>query len=108
MELSNDHDLARINPLFAVDATYYSAYFGEYQGSDAIHAMMIDFFNRFPDAYWYVAEYRNIENNGAEFAFVMTGTDSSSSERVERHGLERMHFTPDGLIKHISVCKPES
>ena len=105
--LSNNHDLARIKPLFAVDATYYSAYFGEYKGSDAIHAMMISFFERFPDAHWDVAEYLDIGNDGAEFAFTMTGTDASSNKRVERRGLERIYFTPEGLIRHIAVYKPD-
>jgi hypothetical protein len=105
--LSNNHDLALITALFAADATYYSAYFGEYKGSDAIYAMMISFFERFPDAHWEVAEYRNIDHEGAEFAFTMTGTDASSNERVERRGLERIYFTPAGLIRHIAVYKPD-
>ena len=104
--LSNNHDLALIKPLFAVDATYYSAYFGEYKGSAAIHTMMTGFFERFPDAHWDVAEYLDIDNEGAEFAFTMTGTDASSNERVERRGLERIYFTPAGLIRHIAVYKP--
>ena len=106
--LSNDHNLPLIKPLFAVHATYHSAYFGEYKGSAAIHAMMTAFFARFPDVHWEVAEYREIEDNGVEFAFVMTGMDASSSERVKRQGLERIYFTPDGLIKHLSVCKPDN
>lgn len=105
--LSNRHDLTRIKPLFAADATYYSAYFGEYQGSDTIHAMMTGFFARFPGAHWEVAEYHCIEDNGVEFAFIMTGTDKFSGERVKRHGLERIFFTADGLIRHIAVCKPD-
>lgn len=104
--LSNAHDLPHIKPLFAADATYHSAYFGGYKGSTAIHAMMTDFFTRFPDAHWEAPEYRPIEDNGAEFDFVMTGMDASSGERVQRQGLERIYFTPDGLIKHIAVCKP--
>ncbi|MDE2387563.1 MAG: nuclear transport factor 2 family protein [Betaproteobacteria bacterium] len=105
--LSNNHDLALINPLFAVGATYYSAYFGEYKGSAAIHAMMTGFFERFSDAHWDVTEYRVIGNDGAEFAFIMTGTDVSSNERVERRGLERIYFTSEGLIRHIAVYKPD-
>jgi hypothetical protein len=105
--LSNHHDLRLIKPLFAENATYHSTYFGEYQGRTAIHAMMTSFFDRFPDAHWGVAEYRPIEDNGVEFAFVMTGMDASSGERVQRQGLERIYFTPDGLIRHIAVCKPE-
>lgn len=104
--LSNNHDLVQIERLFTADATYYSAYFGEYKGSSAIHAMMISFFDRFPDAHWEVTEYRCIENNGVEFAFTMTGMDASSGERVKRQGLERIYFTPEGLIRHIAVYKP--
>ncbi|MBA3755248.1 MAG: nuclear transport factor 2 family protein [Nitrosomonas sp.] len=106
--LSNDHNLSLIKPLFAADATYHSAYFDEYKGSAAIHAMMITFFARFPDAHWEVTEYREIEDNGVEFTFVMTGIDASSGERVKRQGLERIYFTPNGLIKHLSVCKPDN
>jgi len=106
--LSNDHNLPFIQPLFADDATYHSAYFGEYKGSTAIHAMMASFFTRFSDAHWEVAEYRGIEDNGVEFAFVMTGLDGSSGERVIRQGIERIYFTPDGLIKHIAVLKPHN
>lgn len=105
--LSNNHHLPFIKPLFATDATYHSAYFGEYKGSAAIHAMMTTFFARFPDAHWQVTEYRDIEDNGVEFAFVMTGTDASSGEQVKRHGLERIYFTPDGLIRYLTVCKPD-
>lgn len=105
--LSNDHNIPLIKTLFVDNATYHSAYFGEYQGSDAIHAMMTTFFARFPDAHWEVTEYREIEDNGVEFAFTMTGADASSGEQVKRQGLERIYFTPDGLIKHIAVCKPE-
>lgn len=106
--LSNDHNLPLIQPLFANDATYHSAYFGEYKGNTAIHAMMTSFFTRFPDAYWEVAEYRGIEDNGVEFNFAMTGMDTSSGEQVKRQGLERIYFTLDGLIKHIAVLKPHN
>lgn len=105
--LSNDHDLAHIKCLFTSDATYHSAYFGTYQGSDAIHTMIASFFARFPDVHWEVPEYRNTEQNGVEFRFTMTGTDVSTGEPVTRHGLERIYFTSDGLIRHIAVCKPE-
>lgn len=105
--LSNAHDLMRIKQLFSVDAIYHSAFFGEYRGFDAIHTMMVEFFTHFPDAHWEVPKYRSIGNDGAEFAFIMTGTNASTGEHVERHGLERIIFTPEGLIRHIAVCKPE-
>ncbi len=105
--LSNLHDLARIQPLFAIDASYHSAFFGEFQGRDIISSMMAGFFARFTDAHWEVPSYREIENNGVEFAFTMTGSDAESGGKVERHGVERIYFTTEGLIRHIAVLKPE-
>lgn len=105
--LSNAHDLARIKLLFDADATYHSEFFGEYHGVEAIHVMMLEFFTRFPDAHWQVAEYRKVDHDGAEFTFAMTGTHASTGEHVERHGLERIFFTSQGRIRHIAVCKPE-
>lgn len=105
VDLSNQRDLAQIQTMFASDATYYSAFFGEYQGNQAIHAMMCDFFDRFHDAYWEVNEYRAIADNGVAFDFVMTGTNVSSRECVKRLGLEKIFFTEEGLIKRIGVYK---
>ena len=105
--LSNNHKLDQIKPLFAADATYHSAFFGGFQGVDAIYAMMTGFFTRFPDACWEVAAYEAIENNGVAFTFIMAGTDTATGERVRRHGLERIYFTAEGLIQHIEVGKPE-
>jgi SnoaL-like domain len=105
--LSNKHNLELIAQMFAADTTYYSSYFGEFKGCVAINDMMISFFSRFSDAYWNVETYRLIGDRCVEFAFIMTGTDATSGEHVERHGVEQIHFAPDGLISHIAVLKPE-
>ena len=76
--LSNQHNLPLIKILFADDATYHSDFFGEYKGGAAIHAMMLGFFTRFPEAH---REVKGIQRNG--------------------------DFNSDGLIKHIAVYKPE-
>lgn len=107
VELSNKHNLELIAQMFAGDTTYYSSYFGEFKGCVAIHEMMLGFFSRFSDAYWDVQAYRLIGDRSVEFAFVMTGTDATSGEYVERHGVEQIYFAPDGLISHIAVLKPE-
>ena len=104
--LSNAYELVKIKSLFIPEATYYSAYFGEYRGRDAIHAMMQNFFSRFPDVHWEVSEYCSIGVDRVEFVFIMTGTDILSGEHVERYGLERIYFNWDGLIKRIEICKP--
>ncbi|MDH5479815.1 MAG: nuclear transport factor 2 family protein [Nitrosomonas sp.] len=103
VDLSNKHQLKLIEPMFMKEATYYSTFFGEYRGCTAIHEMMVTFFARFPDVHWEVPEYRAIEDQGVEFEFVMTATDAASGERIKRHGLERVYYTSDGLIRHISV-----
>lgn len=101
--LSNVRDLAQIQTMFAVDSTYHSAFFGEYIGRQAIHAMMCDFFERFRDAYWTVNEYYSIAENGVAFEFVMTGTNSVSGESVKRLGKEEIYFDTNGLISRIKV-----
>ena len=103
--LSNNHELATIKSLFTPEATYYSVFFGEYHGSDTIHTMMTSFFSRFADAHWEVPAYRSIDDNGVEFSFIMTGSDTVSGERVQRHGVERIYFTPKGFIERIEVYK---
>ena len=108
INLSNAHDLDTIHTLFTAEATYHSAYFGEFKGHDAIHAMMVGFFERFPNAHWEVVEYRDIANNVVEFPFIMTGVDQTSGETVCRRGLERIFFSSAGLIQHIMVLKPDS
>ena len=101
--LSNSHNLKAIKAMFVSDATYHSSYVGEYKGSAAIHAMITSFFTRFPDVQWDASEYRFIGDEGVEFDFVMTATDAAFNEPVKRHGTECIYFTPDNMIRHISV-----
>ncbi|SER02336.1 SnoaL-like domain-containing protein [Nitrosomonas sp. Nm51] len=105
IELSNKHDLRRIETLFLGEATYHSAYFGEYKGSVAIHEMMLSFFARYPDVHWEVSNYRPIGTNGVAFDFLMTATDAAADEPVRRQGRECIYFEPDGLISRIEVYK---
>ena len=107
IELSNKHDLRHIETLFLGEATYHSAYFGEYKGSVAIHEMMLSFFARYPDVHWEVSNYRETDDGGVEFDFIMTATDAAANEPVRRHGRERIYFESDGLIRHIHVYKPD-
>lgn len=103
VELSNKHNLKDITPMFAVNATYHSSYFGTFSGVGAIDKMMTGFFTRFPDVYWDVVEYQLTDDKTVAFAFVMTGTDAATAEPVKRNGLEQISFTSDGLISHIEV-----
>ncbi|MCB1947798.1 nuclear transport factor 2 family protein [Nitrosomonas sp.] len=107
IELSNKHDLRHIETLFLGEATYHSAYFGEYKGSVAIHEMMLSFFARYPDVHWEVSNYRPIGTDGVEFDFLMTATDAAADEPVRRQGRECIYFESDGLIRRIEVHKAD-
>jgi len=106
IELSNKHNLKQIELLFLGSALYHSAYFGEYKGAVAIREMMQSFFARYPDVHWEVSDYRETDDGGIEFDFIMTGTDAAAGELVRRHGRERIYFESDGLIRQINVYKP--
>lgn len=84
-------------------ASYRSANVGNFEGRSAIAGMMADFFQRFPDVYWQVAQYRGVDSNTIEFEFEMTASEASSGVRIVRQGLERLEFTQAGYIKCIIV-----
>ena len=101
--LSNSHRLAFIRPLFAQDATYHSAYVGEFKGRQAIGAMMADFFARFPDVRWQAEVYRSTGPESVGFEFLLTATESLTGNRIERRGEEYIEFTQGGFISRLEV-----
>ena len=101
--LSNAHRLELILPLFAEQAIYHSTFVGEFTGRSAIHAMMTDFFTRFPDVYWTVTEYRSVDERTVEFTFTMTATAAATGQAVQRQARETLEFTDAGLIARLSV-----
>ncbi|MDX1512923.1 MAG: nuclear transport factor 2 family protein [Gammaproteobacteria bacterium] len=103
VESSNAHDLEAIEKMFLENASYESAYVGRFEGWESIAVMMREFFERLPDVEWQVDGINDVEVNVVEFPFVMRGTDSRSGERVERRGVERIHFTDAGRICHVEV-----
>jgi nuclear transport factor 2 (NTF2) superfamily protein len=101
--LSNAHKLDFVLPMFAVDAVYYSAFTGEFEGQDAITEMMTKFFTKFPDVRWMVEEFWYIGEQTVGFEFVMTATEQSTGSRFERQGVEKIEFTDAGLIRRLEV-----
>ena len=83
--------------MFAADATYRSSQVGAFEGRAAIEEMMRGFFRRYADAFWEVAAYRALGDDGAEFDFKMTAGP------IERRGRERVWFTSAGLIRHVEI-----
>ena len=101
--LSNAHRLEFILHMFADKAVYRSSYVGEFKGRNAIGEMMADFFSRFPDVRWSVQEYRYTGKGIVGFEFVMTATEASTGNQIERQGLEEIEFTDEGLISRLNV-----
>lgn len=94
---SNAHDLAAISPMLAPGCVYYSAAVGRYVGTDAILAMMQEFFGEYPDAHWQVDAYSLHGVDVVEFDFEITLLGKASS------GHERLYFNRKGLICRVEV-----
>ncbi len=97
VEASNAHDLQRIAPMFAADATYTSSRTGTFAGVPEIIAMMAGFFGQFGDAAWHTENWRVVDGDGVAFDFVLTAGGS------ERSGVERIFFDSQGLIGRIEI-----
>ena len=107
VDRANAHELDRIFPMFAADATYYSIYTGECAGRRNIAGMMKGFFARFPDVQWEVAEYQATTERIVEFTFRRRATDTESGRKIDADGRERIIFSHDGLILRIEVGPKE-
>ncbi|GFS06376.1 SnoaL-like domain-containing protein [Elysia marginata] len=105
--LSNAHRLEQTLFLFEDDATYYSDYVGAFDGKAAIARMMEAFYQRCPDIYWQVEEYRYSNSEDAvTFEFIRHATDRESGEPVSAAGRDIVRFSDRGLIRRVEVYKP--
>ena len=103
VSLSNAHDLDRIFPMFATDASYSSSTVGSFEGLLKIKTMMRGFFERFPDVHWEVSDYRSMAERVVVFDFTRRATDLERGEPIRVEGIEKIEFTEDGLIRRIEV-----
>lgn len=100
---SNEHDLDRVEGMFAGNAEYISKRAGSHAGREAIRAMMDGFFADFPDVRWTAGYYRSAEPGGIAYDFVMTATSPRTGETIEHTGVERIFFDDGGKIRRIEV-----
>ncbi len=100
--LSNAHRIDLISPLFDDLPRYRSTAMGSYQGIGEISAMMLGFFNRYPDACWDASDYQ-CEDATVTFMFRLTATASEDGFVLDRKGKETIEFTSAGLIKCVIV-----
>jgi predicted ester cyclase len=103
VDLSNQHGLDQVFPLFEDQATYSSSQFGAFEGIDAIKDMMTGFFTKFPDVHWDVETYTPETDDTVVFDFIMKATDLETGNKVTRQGRERIRFSDTSLIIHIEV-----
>ena len=101
--LSNAHRLQFIVPMFADNASYHSANVGVFNGRKAIGSMMTSFFNRFPDVYWKVRDYRCTTKGSVEFDLEMSAIETATGEHIRRAGIEEIEFTCNGFIARLEV-----
>ena len=94
---SNQHDMTRIGAMLSEDIIYASSGVGEHEGAGAVMHMMAAFHEANPEVHWQAENYRIIDRDGVEFDFIMT------LDGAEHRGVERIFFTPDGLIRRIEV-----
>ena len=104
--LSNAHQLQFVLPMFDENATYFSAFVGEFKGRDKIGDMMVDFFTRYTDVHWLVEEYQPLGDAEVGFNFVMTATDSQGGEPISRSAYEILEFNHQGYIEFLQVKEP--
>ena len=93
---SNEHNLARIKIMLAVDCSYRSDGVGRHDGVEAITSMMQSFFASNPDVQWQAENYRWHEDH-VVFDFRITIRGSTTS------GVEEIHFNEAGEISRIVV-----
>ena len=104
--LSNAHQLQFVLPMFDENATYLSAYVGEFKGREEITLMMTDFFTRYSDLHWLVEDFQFLGNSTVGFNFIMTATDPQGREPVNRSAFETLKFNQQGYIEFLEVKDP--
>lgn len=100
--LSNAHRVGLILPMFTSSAIYISSTLGEFVGPSAIGEMMQEFFERYPDVFWFAENYR-CHANRVTFDFSMQANAAVSGKHLQRQGIERIEFDDLGLIAKLEV-----
>lgn len=116
VDLSNDHNVDSIDPLFESDATYHSTFLGKtYHGKEPIMQMMREYFSSYKDVHWNVDLYSEETNNdeiatlvkekGATCAVVFdyTRTCTIDNELKSNNGREWIIVSKDLKICHVQV-----
>jgi hypothetical protein len=100
-DLSNQADLAAIEPLFQADATYSSVNTGLYYGIDSIFPMMQAFFSAHQKLTWHAHSIEPLNDYITELHFSCEAINNAG-ETKNFSGVERV-VVVDGLIRHVEV-----
>ena len=96
-------DLARVEQMLAPGARYMSAGIGDVEGRATIMQSLRDYFANCPDHQAFDDELEAVSSHVALSHWRLRATNRETGQHVERHGIEKVTFTADGLICRIDV-----
>ena len=99
----NNFDYATLEKIFAEDAEYHSSGIGGLYGRPAIIEAMKAYFHEFSDQVSTNDSIEVIGPNSVRTHWRLHATTKSSGRKVQRQGIEIIHFNPKGLIATVEV-----
>lgn len=103
----NALDFTAIEAAFAEDAHYVSNGVGALVGRAAILSAFRDYFLVYPDQVAQDSLVETLSPTLARARWHLTATNNTTGERVERSGIEHLHFDDNGRIVAIEVFDDE-
>ena len=101
----NNFDYAALEKIFAEDAEYHSSGIGGggLYGRPAIIEAMKAYYHEFSDQVSTNDSIELLDENSVRTHWRLHATTKSSGRKVQRQGIETIHFNPKGLIATVEV-----
>jgi hypothetical protein len=102
-EALNNFDYADLEKIFAEDAEYHSSGIGGLYGRPAIIEAMKAYFHEFSDQVSTNDSIERLNDTSIRTHWRLHATTKSSGRKVQRQGIETIHFNAKGLIVTVEV-----
>jgi hypothetical protein len=102
-EALNNFDYAALEKIFAEDAEYHSSGIGGLYGRPAIIEAMKAYFHEFSDQVSTNDSIERLNDTSIRTHWRLHATTKSSGRKVQRQGIETIHFNSKGLIATVEV-----
>ena len=102
-EALNNFDYATLEKIFAEDAEYHSSGIGGLYGRPAIIEAMKAYFHEFSDQVSTNDSIERLNDTSIRTHWRLHATTKSSGRKVQRQGIETIHFNSKGLIATVEV-----